>query len=518
MKAPGTGTRQPLILIILDGWGINPKVEGNAIALANTPVYDKLLKEYPNTILDASGESVGLPAGQMGNSEVGHMNIGAGRVVYQDLTRIDKAIENGEFFKNPVILECMKKTVSASGRLHFLGLLSDGGVHSHIDHLLALISMAGEEGVQEVFIHAFLDGRDTPPDSGINYLRTLQEFLKKNNYGKIATISGRYYAMDRDKRWERIEKAYNAMVKGKGNIAIDPIEAISKSYSEGITDEFVIPTVILQDHGQPVEMRDGDGVFFFNFRADRARELTMALTRPDFDGFDRDAPPTFSAFATMKQYDETVATPAAFENTRLKNIFGEVISKKGIKQFRIAETEKYAHVTYFFNGGEEIPFSGEDRLLIPSPKDVATYDQKPEMSAWKVTEELEKRILSGEYGFILVNYANPDMVGHTGVLSAAIKAVEVIDKCLEKVLIAINNVGGIACITSDHGDIEQMIEYDTGNPHTAHTTNLVPFIVTQKGIRLRQGPGIFADVAPTLLELMGLDTPQEMTGKSLIID
>jgi len=507
----------PVTLIILDGWGINPRVEGNAIALASTPAYDKLMEEYPHTTLDASGESVGLPEGQMGNSEVGHMNIGAGRIVYQDLTRIDKAIREGEFFKNPVLLECMKKTEEATGRLHLLGLVSDGGVHSHINHLFALIDMAKKEGIREVFIHAFLDGRDTPPESGINYIRSLQEFIKDRGYGRIATISGRYYAMDRDKRWDRIEKAYRAIVHGEGRRAEDPVKAVEESYREGITDEFVIPTVIAGKDESPVVMKDGDGAFFFNFRADRARELTTALTVQNFTAFERGTPPAFSYFATMKQYDETLPVPFAFENERLKNIFAEVISKRGIRQFRIAETEKYAHVTYFFNGGEETPFPGEDRLLIQSPKDVATYDQKPEMSAWKVTEELEKRIYSRKYGFILVNYANPDMVGHTGVLSAAIRAVEVIDRCLERVVRAVLDTGGIACITSDHGDIEQMIDYDTGAPHTAHTTNLVPFIVTKKDISLRPGPGIFADVAPTLLDLMGLETPPEMTGKSLII-
>ena len=517
---------RPLILIILDGWGINPMADGNAIALANTPVYDSLLSEYPHTTLDASGESVGLPDGQMGNSEVGHLNIGAGRVVYQDLTRIDKAIDSREFFKNPVFLECIHKTKASSGRLHFMGLLSDGGVHSHINHLIALIDMAVKEGVKEIYIHAFLDGRDTPPNSGAVYLLSLQDYLKKRGVGRIATISGRYYAMDRDNRWERVERAYNTLVAGEGLVASDPIEAIKKSYTEGVTDEFVIPTVISDSSisnslgnnspGRPLSViRDGDGVIFFNFRADRARELTRALTQKDFDKFHRNVFPSIASFASMKLYDETMSLPAAFPSYRLENIFGEVISKKGLKQFRIAETEKYAHVTYFFNGGEEKPFPGEDRFLIPSPREVATYDLKPEMSAYKVTEELEKRIRSGEYGFVLVNYANPDMVGHTGVLEAGIKAVEVIDECLGRILSALKDIDGIAVITSDHGDVEQMIEYDTGKPHTAHTTNLVPFIVTKKGLHLR--PGIFADIAPTLLELMGIEKPAEMTGTSLIL-
>lgn len=507
---------KPLILIILDGWGVNPKSEGNAIALARTPVYDALLRDYPHTTLDASGESVGLPEGQMGNSEVGHLNIGAGRVVYQDLTRIDHAIRSGDFYRNPVLLDCMRKAKASSGRLHLMGLLSDGGVHSHIDHLYALLDMAGREGVREVYIHAFLDGRDTPPQSGIGYLRFLQNYLKDKGIGKIATVSGRYYAMDRDNRWERVEKAYNAIVAGEGIKASDPVAALKKSYGEGITDEFVIPTVICDPAGKPVgAIRDGDTVFFFNFRADRAREMTAALTRSEFDKFPRKIFPAIAGFASMKLYDDKMPLPSAFNTGKLENIFGEIISKKGLKQFRIAETEKYAHVTYFFNGGEERPFPGEDRLLIPSPKDVATYDQKPEMSAYQLTEELERRIRSGEYGFILVNYANPDMVGHTGVLEAAIRAVEVIDECLGRVLSAVQEINGIAVITSDHGDIEQMIEYDTGKPHTAHTTNLVPFIITQKGLRLRSG--IFADIAPTLLELMGIEKPSEMTGTSLIL-
>ncbi len=508
---------KPLILIILDGWGINPRIKGNAIALAKTPVYDALLREYPNTTLDASGESVGLPSGQMGNSEVGHLNIGAGRIVYQNLTRIDNAIKNGDFYRNPVLTGCMEKTMAASGRLHLLGLLSDGGVHSHINHLFALLEMAKSKGIKEVYIHAFLDGRDTPPQSGIEYLRALQDYLKDKGTWKIATVSGRYYAMDRDNRWERVEKAYNTIVAGEGPTATDAVVAVEKSYGEGVTDEFVIPTVIIGLGGMPVGIvRDGDGVIFFNFRADRARELSMALTSTEFNRFHRKVSPLLASFASMKLYDDRVPLPAAFDTERLQNILGEVISKRGLRQFRIAETEKYAHVTYFFNGGEEKPFPGEDRLLIPSPKDVATYDQKPEMSAYQVTEELERRIRSREYGFILVNYANPDMVGHTGVLKAAIRAVEVIDGCLGRVLSAVNDAGGIACITSDHGDIEQMIEFDTGNPHTAHTTNLVPFIITQKGLTLRPGPGIFADIAPTLLDLLGIEKPAEMTGMSLI--
>ncbi len=507
-----------LILIILDGWGVNARQEGNAIALAKTPVYKSILNEFPHTILDASGESVGLPDGQMGNSEVGHLNIGAGRVVYQDLTMINKAIKDGEFHKNPVFLETFRTVKSSSGRLHLMGLLSDGGVHSHINHLYALLSMAKEEGLRDVFIHAFMDGRDTSPHSGAGYVKSLQDFISNSGIGKIATISGRYYAMDRDNRWDRVEKAYNALTAGEGLMASDPVSAIENSYADGVTDEFIMPTVLTDSKGSPVgTIKDNDGVLFFNFRADRSRELTRALMLSDFSQFNRKMVPSLSSFATMKLYDEKMPLPAAFHSVKLTNILGEVVSKAGLKQFRIAETEKYAHVTYFFNGGEEQSFPGEDRLLVPSPKDVATYDLKPEMSAYQVTEEIEKRIRSGEYSFILVNYANPDMVGHTGVLSAGIKAVEVIDECLGRVLSALNDVNGIACITSDHGDVEQMIEYETGKPHTAHTTNLVPFIVTKKGIQLRAGTGFFADIAPTVLDLMGIDKPADMTGRSLII-
>ncbi len=453
----------------------------------------------------------------MGNSEVGHLNIGAGRVVYQDLTMINKAIASGEFQKNQVLLGTIRKAKASSGRLHLMGLLSDGGVHSHIEHLFALLDMTKKEGLRDVFIHAFMDGRDTPPQSGAGYLKSLQDFISKAGVGKIATVSGRYYAMDRDNRWDRVEKAYNALTAGEGLTERDPVSAIEKSYARGVTDEFMLPTVMLDSTGSPVAaIQDGDGVLFFNFRADRARELTKALTLADFNQFNRKKTPSLSSFSTMKLYDEKMPLPAAFHPVKLTNILGEVVSKAGLRQFRIAETEKYAHVTYFFNGGEEKSFQGEDRFLIPSPKEVATYDLKPEMSAYQVTEELGKRIRSGEYGFILVNYANPDMVGHTGVLSAGIKAVEVIDECLGRVLTAVRDVNGTACITSDHGDIEQMIEYDTGSPHTAHTTNLVPFIVTKKGIKLRPGTAIFADIAPTLLDLMGIEKPAEMTGRSLI--
>ncbi|MBI5197415.1 MAG: 2,3-bisphosphoglycerate-independent phosphoglycerate mutase [Nitrospirae bacterium] len=506
-------TPGPLVLMILDGWGINPRKEGNAIALARTPVYSKLQADFPHAMLDASGPSVGLPDGQMGNSEVGHLNIGAGRIVYQDFTLINQEIASGAFFRNSVLVNAMRG--ASSGRVHLLGLLSDGGVHSHIDHLFALLKMAKQEGVREVYLHPFLDGRDTPPKSGLGYVRSLEEHLKKIGIGKVATISGRYYAMDRDNRWDRVQQAFNAIVLGQGEEGSDPVTVVERSYAAGITDEFLKPAVILEGGKPRALIQDGDGVIFFNFRADRARELTRALTEKEFGQFPRSKFPRLSTFACMKVYDETFRLPAAFETRPLANIFGEVISDTGLAQLRIAETEKYAHVTYFFNGGDEKSFPGEERVLIPSPKDVPTYDLKPEMSAYQVTDELVKRIRSGRYPFILVNYANPDMVGHTGILPAAIRAVEVIDDCLGKVLQAVQEQRGVICLTSDHGDIEQMIDYETGQPHTAHTTHLVPFIVTRQGLRLRDG--IFADIAPTLLQLLGLPQPPEMTGQSLIV-
>ncbi len=506
----------PLLLMILDGWGINPHPENNAVAIARTPSMTRLCGEYPCSQLDASGMAVGLPVGQMGNSEVGHLNIGAGRVVYQDLTRITKAIEDGSFFANPVLLDCISRTKAAGGSLHLSGLLSDGGVHSHNTHLYALLELAKKEGIRDVFVHCLLDGRDTPPKSGAGYLAQLEEEMKRIGAGRIATVMGRYYAMDRDKRWDRVEKAYDAMVLGSGNRFASAQQAIERSYLDGVTDEFVLPSVIV-DGGEPTGMvKDGDGFIFFNFRSDRAREITRTLTDPGFDGFARKSVPKLACYTCMTVYDETFNLPVAFGTEELKNILGEVIGKAGLKQLRIAETEKYAHVTFFFNGGNEMPFPGEDRVLIPSPREVATYDEKPEMSARMVTDELLRLLDEDKYDFIVLNFANADMVGHTGIIPAAVKAIETVDECVGKIVAKILERNGRAIITADHGNAETMTD-EKGGPHTAHTTNPVPLILvdaTRKGSTLRHG--ILADIAPTVLELLTLPKPVEMTGKSLL--
>ncbi|WP_026841138.1 2,3-bisphosphoglycerate-independent phosphoglycerate mutase [Citrifermentans bremense] len=510
--------KKPLLLMILDGWGINSDTESNAIAQAKTPNMTRLTAEYPSGTIDGSGMSVGLPAGQMGNSEVGHTNIGAGRVVYQDLTRISKSIDDGDFFRNPVLLDCMKKAVQGSGRLHLAGLLSDGGVHSHDTHLYALIDMAKRTGVREVFVHCLLDGRDTPPQSGIDYLKRLEAEMARLSFGKIATVIGRYYAMDRDNRWDRVEQAYRAMVSGVGKPYPSAAAAIEQSYQDGVNDEFVLPSVIMQG-GAPVgRLGDGDGFIFFNFRSDRAREITRAFTDPGFDGFKREEWPNLASYVCMTSYDETFGLPVAFGNEELVNIFPEVISNAGLTQLRIAETEKYAHVTFFFNGGRENPFPGEDRALIPSPKEVATYDQKPEMSAYLVTEELLKRLDEDKYDVVILNFANADMVGHTGILPAAVKAVEAVDECVGKLVAKVREKGGIALITADHGNAEMMKD-EQGGPHTAHTCEMAPVVLvddSRKGAKLRRG--VLADLAPTMLELLGLQQPQEMGGKSLLAD
>ncbi len=504
----------PVVLIVLDGWGIGNNPERDATEKADIPFYKSLLREYPHTALGCSGESVGLPEGQMGNSEVGHLNLGAGRIVYQDYARINKAIRDGELPGNPVFAGAMKAAVANNSALHLLGLVSDGGVHSHIKHLYALIDLSLSAGVKKVFIHAFMDGRDTPPASGIDYIRDLETFIKDKPAVKIATVTGRYWAMDRDRRWDRIERAYRALVKGEGEKVRSAQEAVEKSYEVNETDEFIKPSVIY-DGDKPVgTIQDRDSVIFFNFRADRARELTMALAGEGFRFFDRGKAPELSSYVTMTIYEEDFPFPAAFPHLKLTNIFGGILSRHGLRQLRIAETEKYAHVTYFFNGGEETSFPGEDRCLIPSPKDVATYDLKPEMSAYQLTEELIKRLDRSVYDFVLLNFANPDMVGHTGVMAAAVKACETIDRCLEKIVGKVRSLGGTVIITADHGNCEQMMDND--HPHTAHTTNPVPFILLKKGLKLRDG-GILADVAPTLLELMEIRKPEEMTGESLII-
>jgi 2,3-bisphosphoglycerate-independent phosphoglycerate mutase len=511
-------TSSPVVLIILDGFGINPRTEYNAIANAAKPNLDALLRDYPNSRLSMSGVDVGLPPGQMGNSEVGHMILGAGRIVYQDLTLIHKDIDEGKFFQNPVLLDALRKTNAASGRLHLMGLLGDGGVHSHQRHMEAIMEMAKREMVAQVYLHLFLDGRDTPPNSAEQFMLNLNEKLKSFANVKIATISGRYYAMDRDKRWDRVEKAYVCLTQGLCKQAPSALQAIRDSYRDKVTDEFVLPTAIAGVIPEGL-IRDGDGVIFFNFRADRARELTRALTDPEFKEFPRPRRIEISSYTTMTQYDETFSHPVAYPRREIRRILGEAASQAGIKQLRIAETEKYAHVTYFFNGGEEKKYPGEERILIPSPKDVPTYDLKPEMSARPVTEALVKYLREQEVGLVVANYANADMVGHTGNFEASIKAVEVIDECLGRVVDAVLGKQGRIIITADHGNIEQLIDYDTGMPHTAHTNNLVPIILVDnehQKCRLNQGTAI--DVAPTVMQLLGLAQPAEMTGHSLIVD
>jgi len=505
---------KPLVMIVLDGWGISDNPEANAQEQASIPFYKGLVKEYPHSALECTGEAVGLPAGTMGNSEVGHLNLGAGRIVYQDYARINNAIHDGSFLKNQALADSMDSARDKGAAVHLLGLLSDGGVHSHINHLYALIDMALSRGVQRVFIHAFMDGRDTPPTSGIRYVLALEEFLNHKPAAKIASVTGRYWAMDRDKRWERVEHAYRALVYGDGMRFNSAREAVEASYAAKETDEFIKPSVICNDSVPIGTLQQGDSAVFFNFRADRARELTTALTAQNFEGFQRRAVPAFGSYVTMTMYDDDFSFPIAFPPHKLNNILGELLSTNNLRQLRIAETEKYAHVTYFFNGGEETSFAGEDRCLIPSPRDVATYDLKPEMSAYEVTEEVLRRIDESSYDFILLNFANPDMVGHTGVMEAAVRACETIDRCLEKIVTKVQSAGGMVIITSDHGNCDEMV--DDHNPYTAHSMNPVPFLLLKKGIRLRH-TGILADVAPTVLELMGIEKPEEMTGKSLII-
>jgi 2,3-bisphosphoglycerate-independent phosphoglycerate mutase len=511
-----TSPLKSVALIILDGWGQNQNPQANAIAQAQIPFYRSLVNDYPHTLLSASGEDTGLPDNQMGNSEVGHMNMGAGRVVYQDLTRINRAIREGSFVSNPVFQEVLRKTRAAGGRLHLLGLLSDGGVHSHITHLYELLKMAKSAGVP-AFVHAFLDGRDVPPQSGRGYIRDAEATMQDLRIGEIATVIGRYYAMDRDNRWDRVARAYAAMVEGTGERHASAEQAVIQSYANKVTDEFVAPAVIQgRQTAPPNRIRDGDSVIFYNFRADRARELTRALTDHAFDGFPRSIVPQLSAFATMTSYDDTFPHPVAFAPVRLTKSLPEIISGRGLNQLRIAETEKYAHVTYFFNGGDENIYPGEDRVLIPSPRDVPTYDLKPEMSAPEVAAEASRRISGGKYSLIVLNFANPDMVGHTGILSAAVQAAEVVDKCLNLVVSTMRATGGAVIITADHGNIEQMLDYATGEPHTAHTLNPVPCLIVDDQPHALRASGILADIAPTILHLMGIPQPPEMTGVSLI--
>ena len=511
------------MLIIRDGWGVSPtgaagmEAEGNATLMANTPVQNALLAQNPWSFLVASGEAVGLPAGQMGNSEVGHLNLGAGRVVYQDLTRITKAIRDGAFFEVPAFKELLSAVAARKTRLHLMGLCSDGGVHSHMDHLYALIDLAGKRNVKDVFVHCFTDGRDTSPTSGVEHLGQLEKFLKERGFGQIATVIGRYYAMDRDNRWERTQKAYDCLTRAEGVQFDSAVAALKHWYAKGTTDEFILPTVIAPPGQDPARgvIRDGDGVIFFNFRSDRTRQITRALKQERFEGFTRPVVPK-TDFVCMTEYDETFNLPVAFPPSRLVNIFGQVLAAAGIPQVRIAETEKYPHVTFFFNGGEETPLAGEDRCLVPSPK-VATYDLKPEMSAHEVTAEVIARLKSRRYGAFILNFANPDMVGHTGVIPAAVKAVETVDHCVGQVLNTLREVNGVALVTADHGNAERMID-ENGQPHTAHTCNPVHlFYVGDDQDAWKLKPGALCDIAPTMLQMLNLPAPSEMTGTSLLI-
>ncbi len=510
-------SKKPTVLMILDGYGLNENEKGNAAVQANSPVLDSLKKDYPFVKGYASGMAVGLPEGQMGNSEVGHLNMGAGRIVYQELTRITKEIQDGVFFENEALLAAVNNCKEHNSALHMYGLLSDGGVHSHNTHVYGLLELAKRHGLEKVYIHCFLDGRDTPPASGKDYVAELVEKTKEIGVGEVASVSGRYYAMDRDNRWDRVEKAFAAIRFGKGETAEDAVQAIADSYANEVTDEFMVPTVILKD-GAPVgTVCDNDSVIFFNFRPDRARELTRAFCMDEFNGFERGERPQV-LYVCFTEYDVTIPNKiVAFHKVSITETFGEFLAKHGKTQARIAETEKYAHVTFFFNGGVEAPNEGEDRILVNSPK-VATYDLQPEMSAFEVCDRLVEAIHSDKYDVIIINFANPDMVGHTGVEEAAIKAVEAVDTCVGRAVEAVKEEGGVMFICADHGNCEQLIDEETGEPFTAHTINPVPFILVNAdpSYKLREG-GCLADIVPTLIELMGMEQPVEMTGKSLLI-
>jgi 2,3-bisphosphoglycerate-independent phosphoglycerate mutase len=501
----------PALLLILDGFGYREDADNNAIALARKPNWDRLWRDYPHTVINTSGLAVGLPAEQMGNSEVGHLNIGAGRIVYQELTRIDLSIADGSFYTNPAFLQAVQRAKQYGSALHILGLLSPGGVHSQESHIHAMLELAARHGLQQVYIHAFLDGRDTPPRSAAQSLQRMQQKCAALGVGRIASIVGRYYAMDRDNRWERVQAAYDLITQGKAQFnAATASAGLELAYARGENDEFVQATVI----GTPVVMQDNDVAIFMNYRADRARQLTRTLTETGFNGFAREYFPKLADFVTLSSYGEDFHLPAAFTPTEIHNGFGEYLAGLGLKQLRIAETEKYAHVTYFFNGGREQPYAGEERILVPSPK-VATYDLQPEMSAFQVTEQLEAAIRSGQYQAIICNYANGDMVGHSGNLDAAIKAVEALDACIGRVVRTMQECGGEVLITADHGNVEQMLDYHTHQAHTAHTVNPVPFLYIGRTAHMIDG-GTLRDVAPTLLSIMGLPQPPEMTGRSLI--
>lgn len=510
-------SKKPTVLMILDGYGLNDNRTGNAVAQAQTPVMDKLMSEYPFVKGNASGLAVGLPDGQMGNSEVGHLNMGAGRIVYQDLTKITKAIQDGDFFENKALLAACENVKANDSALHMFGLVSDGGVHSHNEHIYGLLELAKRQGIKNVYVHCFLDGRDTPPASGKEYVEQLEEKMKEIGVGEVASVMGRYYAMDRDNRWERVEKAYNALVRGVGETAKSGPAGIQASYDADTTDEFVLPTVVMKDGAPVATIKDNDSIIFYNFRPDRAREITRVFCDDNFEGFNR-GPRVKTTYVCFTEYDVTIENKqVAFVKEEITNTFGEFLAQKGLKQARLAETEKYAHVTFFFNGGVEEPNEGEDRILVKSPK-VATYDLQPEMSAYEVCDKLVEAIKSDKYDVIIINFANPDMVGHTGVEAAAIKAIEAVDECVGKAVDAVKAVDGQMFICADHGNAEQLIDEETGEPFTAHTTNPVPFILVNAdpAYKLREG-GCLADIAPTLIELMGLEQPAEMTGKSLLV-
>ncbi len=508
-------SKKPLMLMILDGWGYSPDPKGNAIMAASTPVIDSLLEKYPSTLLEASGESVGLPAGQMGNSEVGHLNIGAGRIVYQDLTRINRAIELGDIYNNKVLLDAVNNVKANNSNLHLMGLFSYGGVHSHINHLKGLIKFATDVGISKVYVHAFLDGRDVPPRQALHDMEEFQQIYSLKGNAVIATVSGRYYAMDRDKRWDRTKLAYDALVLGEGLKSKDPVSAVREAYERGENDEFVKPTVITDKDDQPLaNVNENDSVIFFNFRPDRARQLTYSFVNECFEDFERSIHPHVH-YVCMAEYDENLNVPVVFPTESIENTLGQVLSAHGVKQLRIAETEKYAHVTFFLNGGVEQQNPREDRLLIPSPK-VATYDLKPEMSAYEVTDVLVEQVMSGSYDVIIVNYANMDMVGHTGFFDAAVEAVQTVDTCVGKVVDAVMGSGGSVIITADHGNAEKMVDMASGIAHTAHTSNQVPciYVCDEPYLKLRKGK--LSDIAPTMLEILGIQQPLEMTGRSLL--
>jgi 2,3-bisphosphoglycerate-independent phosphoglycerate mutase len=516
-----TARTRPVVLVILDGWGLSASRENNAIALAHTPTMDRLWEEYPHTALDASEHAVGLPHGQMGNSEVGHQNMGAGFVVYQELTRLDKAIEDGTFFENPELVGACEHVLARGSTLHLLGLLGPGGVHSHWAHLFALLELAKRRGIERVVYHAFTDGRDTPPQSGAGFMQTVLEKIREIGVGEVGSLSGRYYAMDRDNRWERIQKAYNAIVHGEGARFPDPLEVFQASYAAGVTDEFIVPSIVVAEGETPHTIRDGDAVIYFNFRSDRGRELTRAITDRSFAQFERGKQLEYLYFVTMTRYEAGLPVKVAYKAMEVRVPLARVLSDLGLRQFHIAETEKYAHVTFFFNGRTEQPFPGEDRVLVPSPK-VATYDLMPEMSAYGVMAELTARIGSGEYDFMVANFANCDMVGHSGRLDATMKAAEAVDACLEEVYRAVQEAGGVLLITADHGNAELMVDPETGGPHTFHTTNPVPFILAAPAgselryAQLREG-GRLCDISLTVLDIMDIDAVPDMTCETLLL-